>query len=102
MDNSRRSFIALAGLTPVALLGARQAFAQAQPACVNPNALSLAQKSLRRSVGYVEPSPHGDKRCGLCAFFVAAQNGCGTCQILSGGPVAQNAYCTSFAPKPAK
>jgi hypothetical protein len=100
MTESRRRFLALAGLAPVALLGARQAFAQAAPACYDPNKLPLSQKSLRRSMSYVDPSPDAAKRCGTCAFFVATQGGCGTCQILSGGPVAQSAYCMSYAPKP--
>jgi hypothetical protein len=99
MNENRRRFIALAGMAPVALLGVRQAFAQTKPACFDPNALSLAQKNMRRSVKYVDPAPDAAKRCGTCAFFVPKQNGCGTCLILSGGPVAQSAYCTSYAPK---
>lgn len=99
MNETRRRFIALAGLAPLAALGARQAFAQTGPACYDPNAMSLSQKNMRRSVGFVDPAPDPAKRCGVCAFFVAKQGGCGTCQILSGGPVAQSAYCTSFAPK---
>jgi hypothetical protein len=100
MNETRRRFIALAGMAPVALLGARAAFGQARPACVDPNSLPLAQKNMRRSVGYVDPGPDAAKRCGGCAFFMAKQGSCGTCQILSGGPVAQTGYCTSFAPKP--
>ena len=99
MNQTRRRFIAIAGLAPVALVGAREVFAQAKPACFDPGSLPLAQKNMRRSVGYVDPAPEATKRCGVCAFFVAKQNGCGTCQILSGGPVAQSAYCLSFAPK---
>lgn len=99
MNETRRRFIALAGLAPLAALGARQAFAQTAPACYDPNVMSLSQKNMRRSVGFVDPAPDPAKRCGVCAFFVAKQGGCGTCQILSGGPVAQSAYCTSFAPK---
>lgn len=99
MTETRRRFLALAGLAPVALLGARQSFAQAKPACYDLAALPLAQKNLRRSVGFVDPAPDQAKRCGTCAFYVATRNGCGTCQILSGGPTAQSAYCTSFAPK---
>ena len=100
MSESRRRFLALAGLAPVALLGARQGFAQSAPACYDLNKLPLSQKSLRRSMDFVDPSPDAAKRCGTCAFFMATQGGCGTCQILSGGPVAQSAYCTSYAPKP--
>lgn len=99
MGNSRRNFLAIASLAPVALLGARQGFAQAKSACYDLGTMSLAQKNMRRSVGFVDPAPDAKQHCGTCAFFVAAQNGCGTCQILSGGPTAQSAYCTSFAPK---
>lgn len=101
MSESRRRFLAIAGLAPVALLASRQSFAQAGNACYDMSKLPLSQKSLRKAVNYVDQSPHKDKRCGLCAFYVATKDGCGTCQILSGGPVAQGAYCTSFAPKPA-
>lgn len=100
MINNRRKFLAIASLAPVALLGARQGFAQAKSACYDPATMSLAQKNMRRSVGFVDPAPDAAKKCGTCAFFVAGQNGCGTCQILSGGAVAQSAFCTSFAPKP--
>lgn len=101
MTEGRRKFLAIAGLAPVAaLLGARQVFAQAQSACYNMSTMSLAQKNMRRSVGFVDPAPDASKKCGTCAFFVAAQNGCGSCQILSGGPTSQSAFCTSFAPKP--
>lgn len=99
MNKTRRRFIALAGLAPIAALGARQAFAQAKPICYDMNTLSLSQRNMRRSVGFVDPAPDATKRCGVCAFFVATQGGCGTCQILSGGPTAQSAFCSSFAPK---
>jgi hypothetical protein len=101
MSESRRRFLAFAGLAPVALLGARETFAQAASACYDMSKLPLSQKSLRKAVNFVDPSPDKTKRCGTCAFFVATKDGCGTCQILSGGPVAQSAYCTSYAPKPA-
>lgn len=99
MIESRRRFLAIAGLAPVALLGARDSFAQAKSACYDMSTMSLAQKNMRRSVGFVDPAPDAAKRCGTCAFFVAKPDGCGTCQILSGGPVAPTAVCTSFAPK---
>jgi hypothetical protein len=99
MDETRRRFIALASLAPIAALGARQAFAQAKPVCYDMNTLSMSQKNMRRTLGFVDPAPDASKRCGVCAFFVATQGGCGACQILSGGPTAQSAYCTSFAPK---
>jgi hypothetical protein len=101
MSESRRRFLALAGLAPVALLGARQSFAQAASACYDLSKLPLSQRSLRKTLNFVDPSPDPAKRCGTCAFFTATKDGCGTCQILSGGPTAQTAYCSSYAPKPA-
>ena len=100
MDNSRRKFLALAGLTPVALLAARAAHA-GDAACYDPAALPLSQKNRRRGLGYVEPAPDPKKHCGLCAFFTAdaAQAGCGKCQMLGGGPVSAMGVCNSFAPK---
>jgi High potential iron-sulfur protein len=100
MSKSRRRFLAIAGLAPVALLGARQAFAQSAGACYDLSKMPLSQKSMRKAVGFVDPAPDQAKRCGTCAFFVATKDSCGTCQILSGGPTAQSAYCTSYAPKP--
>lgn len=99
MNETRRRSIALAGLAPIAALGARQAFAQAKPVCYDLSTMSLSQKNMRRSVGFVDPAPDPAKRCGVCAFFAATQGGCGSCQILSGGPTAQTAFCSSFAPK---
>ena len=101
MNQTRRRILAAAGLAPIALLGARQALAQAEPggACYDLAKLPLSQRNMRRSVSFVDPAPDATKRCGTCAFFVATQGSCGTCQIFSGGPTAASAYCTSYAPK---
>lgn len=99
MDETRRRLIAFVGLAPVALLGARQAFAQDKPVCYDPSKLPLAQKNMRRTLGFVDPAPAPAKRCGTCAFFTPTKSGCGSCAMLSGGPVPQTAYCTSYAPK---
>ena len=99
MSETRRRFIGLLGLAPIAaLLTTRDAFAQAS-ACYTPDALSPSQKSMRRSLGFADPAPDAAKRCGTCAFFTEAQNACGKCQILSGGPVPASAFCTSYAPR---
>ena len=100
MDKSRRRFLALAGLAPLALAAAPRARAAGSAACYDPNALSLSQKSRRRSMEYVEASSDPAKTCGGCAFFTANQANCGTCQLLTGGPVNAGAVCGSFAPKP--
>lgn len=98
MIRNRREF-----LTGMAVfVGGMSAVASAQPpspACYDPARLPLSQKNQRRSVGYVEPSPDAGKRCALCAFFTASQAGCGTCVMLTGGPVSETGLCTSFAAK---
>lgn len=102
MDTSRRQFLTRAALGSLALAAAARASA-AEPApatCVDPASLPLSQKNRRRSLGYVDNSADANRRCGVCAFYVAGQGGCGTCQILSGGPVSASGVCTSFARKP--
>jgi hypothetical protein len=61
----------------------------------------MSQRSRRRAVEYVDASADPAKRCGLCAFFAGDASACGTCQILSGGPVSAGGVCASFAPKAA-
>jgi hypothetical protein len=99
MLETRRKFLAIAGMAPFALLAAASARAQTAPACYDPAALPLSQKSRRRSLGFLESAPDEAKRCGRCAFFTAAGPGCGTCQLLAGGPVNAGSVCNSFAPK---
>jgi hypothetical protein len=98
MNPSRRKFLAVAGAAPLVLFASGAV--RAQTACFDPAALPLAQKNRRRGLGYVEPSPDPKKHCGRCAFFAAAKTGCGTCQMLGGGPVSVVGVCNSYAPKP--
>lgn len=98
MTISRRSLLGLAAAAPVAALAASAARAADAAACYDPARLPLSQRNRRRSLGYVESSTVAGKNCGGCAFFTAgSQAGCGTCQLLGGGPVNTSAYCTSFA-----
>lgn len=99
MTDTRRGFLTLAGLSPLLLLGAGQAAAQASAACFDPATLPLSQKNRRRSIGYVDQSADAAKACGKCAFFTAAGAGCGTCTILGGSPVNASGLCSSFAAK---
>lgn len=98
MAETRRRFLTLAGMAPLACvaLGSTQALANA---CVDPDSLPLSQKNRRRAIGYVDPSTDAKKKCSLCSFFTAGQAGCGTCMMLSGGPVSADAVCNSFALK---
>lgn len=102
MNTARRRFLAVAGLSPLAIFITARAGAQTPPAtCFDPAALPLSQKSRRRAIGYADPSAIAGRNCGGCAFFTAAApTGCGTCQLLSGGPVSARAVCNSFAPRP--
>ncbi|WP_395395547.1 high-potential iron-sulfur protein [Novosphingobium sp. BL-8A] len=106
MTGTRRHFLRQAtGITVAASAGLFAARLGAQsngPACYDPAALPFTQKSRRRALGYVDASPDATRHCSLCAFFTAAAAGCGTCQMLTGGPVNAGALCNSFAPKAAK
>lgn len=97
MNPSRRQFVIIASMAPLALAAGR-AFAQ-PAACYDPAALPLSQKNRRRSLGYVDASADPKKHCSICAFFTAGQATCGTCQLLTGGPVNAGGVCNSFAPK---
>jgi High potential iron-sulfur protein len=105
METQRRYFLsqvlAVAGLAPFAAIWGSRAFAADTAVCYDPVALSLAQKRQRRAIGYVEPSADANKRCARCAFFTSGGKpvNCGTCQLLSGGPVVASGVCNSFAPK---
>jgi hypothetical protein len=101
MDHARRQLLILAGIAPLALLVRGTAQAQGQTICYDPATLPLAQKRQRRALGYVEISVDQARRCGLCAFFTPGGNSkaCGTCQLVSGGPVAAISVCNSYAPR---
>ena len=95
MIPTRRQFVAGIAM----LLGGASGMAAGQApaqACYDPASLPLGQKNMRRSLGYVEPSPDSGKHCDLCAFFTSGSAGCGTCTILSGA-VSGAGVCSSFA-----
>ena len=73
---------------------------KAASACVDMEALSASEASMRSSAHYVEQSPDPAKPCKACTFFTAAGDGgaCGSCQILS-GPANANGHCDSWAGK---
>ena len=104
---SRREFLSLAGKAglgasaALALLPAVSARA-GEAACYDPASLPLSQRTRRRSLAYTDLSGDSARRCGLCAFFTGTTEGCGTCQMLTGGTVSAAGVCSSFAPRPAK
>ncbi len=67
--------------------------------CFDPEKLSAGAKSMRKSLGFVTPAPDLAKVCGGCVFFTGAAKGCGTCALLSGGPVTDKSWCRSWAKK---
>ncbi|PLK26206.1 high-potential iron-sulfur protein [Novosphingobium sp. TH158] len=102
MQENRRRFLQWAALAPVAAIAATRsgnalANGAGTNACYDPATLPMSQKSLRRSVEYVNVSADPSKRCGLCAFY-QAKGDCGSCQILT-SVVSPAAYCSSYAPK---
>jgi High potential iron-sulfur protein len=105
LAGSRRRFLGrlltACAIAPVALVWRDTARASDQALCQDPATLSLAQKRARRAIGYIEPSTDAAKNCGSCVFFApsAKSGGCGTCQLLSGGPVIATGICNSFAPR---
>lgn len=68
--------------------------------CIDPDALSDAEISLRESLQFKETAPDPAKPCARCAFFTAHEEtpGCGACQLLH-GPVRAMSWCSSWAPK---
>lgn len=92
--------LGLAGAMPLAMLGVSSGLRAADaPTCFDPGALTASAKSLRQALGFVTPAPDPARACGGCAFFSATQNGCGTCGLLSGGPVTAKSWCRSWAKK---
>ncbi len=100
LTSNRRTFLGLAGATPLALFGLASAVRGADStACYNPEMLPASQKSMRKALGFTEVSADPAKSCSGCAFFTGATNGCGKCQLLSGGPVSATSLCRSWAKK---
>jgi hypothetical protein len=91
---SRRSVAAALLLLPAVLAGTARG-----QGCYDPATLPLSQRSRRRSLGFKDQSTDPAKRCGICAFFTAAGDGCGTCRILGGGAVNSTSVCNSWAKK---
>ena len=108
-DQSRRSFIALAGVTgAAALVGIRPALTFAQGGAALPH-LSEADPTAK-ALGYVEDAGKVDKakfpsykpgaHCTTCNFFQGkAADAYGPCQIFPGKQVKAAGWCSSWAPQ---
>jgi hypothetical protein len=97
---SRRGLLVAIGLAPL-VLGAAAAVQAQSPAarCIDPSQQSAADEQLRAALNFQELSKDANRRCSLCAFFTGTSAACGTCQMLSNGPVGAGSVCASFAPK---
>jgi hypothetical protein len=99
LDSGRRNMIALA-VVPLVLFGLGSRAGAADTAtCFDLESLPAAQKRLRRSLGFRLATPEEQKHCGSCAFFTASTGDCGNCAMLSGGVVATQYVCESWATK---
>lgn len=67
--------------------------------CADPDAMSSAEASLRRTLKYTETSPDASKVCAGCEFFSAstAGSGCGNCGMFDGKPVSPGGHCDSWS-----
>lgn len=73
---------------------------EASEPCSDLSGLTPSEKETRDLYRYVAHSPHEDKKCHLCNYFIPPANGakCGTCQVVK-GPINPNGYCTSWVKK---
>jgi hypothetical protein len=67
--------------------------------CQDTSGLSEYEKKKRANLNYTDRSPHPDKTCANCRFFVSTgQEGpCGGCTLVD-GPIHPAGYCDSWAP----
>jgi len=92
---SRRSAIGRLAVLPFGLAFAPRA--SANETCFDPDALPTSQRSFRKSLGFELKASDPSRACSGCAFYTASSESCGTCRLLSGGPVEPTSTCRSFA-----
>jgi hypothetical protein len=65
--------------------------------CTDVSNLTQEQLETRKSLQYVDESPHAEKRCDNCRLFKppGEDETCGTCQIVP-GPIHPQGYCTAW------
>jgi hypothetical protein len=106
-DHSRRSFIALAGVTGAAMLAGLQP--DSARAAEGPPHLTETDPTAK-ALGYVEDAGKVDKtkfpsykagaHCSTCNFFQGKPaDAYGPCQIFPGKAVAGKGWCASHSPK---
>jgi hypothetical protein len=94
---SRRALLVGVGTSSAASVVALSGCGAAPETCSDPNQLTDAQASIRRSMNYVEASGDAARRCQQCRYFEASSAGaCGTCSFL-GGAVNSAGHCDGWA-----
>lgn len=69
----------------------------AEKVCADPQTLTAAELSMRNSLSYVEGSPNPQQICAGCAYFHAATESCGTCDMFNRGAVSSQGHCSSWS-----
>ena len=67
--------------------------------CADPNMMTSAEESVRRTLKYTEASPDPAAVCASCAFYHAPTQvgGCGSCEMFGGNPVNPGGHCDSWS-----
>jgi hypothetical protein len=67
--------------------------------CADPDTMTSAEESVRRTLNYVEAAADPAQVCAGCEFFSggATGSGCGSCTMFGGGPVNPNGHCDSWS-----
>lgn len=67
--------------------------------CADPNMMTSAQESVRRTLRYTEISPDPANVCAGCDFFHApmGDGGCGSCDMFGGESVNPGGFCDSWS-----
>lgn len=65
--------------------------------CTDVSDLTEEQVQTRKSLQYVDESPHADKRCNNCQLFTppGENEQCGTCEVVP-GPIHPKGHCTAW------
>ena len=67
--------------------------------CTDTTGLSEMDMTLRKSLAYVDKSPHADKDCTNCVQYVpGSADACGSCKLVK-GPIHPKGYCISWSAK---
>lgn len=67
--------------------------------CADPNTMTSAEESVRRTLRYMEISTDPSQVCSGCDFFLAptAGSGCGSCEMFDRKSVNPSGHCDSWS-----